>query len=432
MPNPQASAKYKKTIHEMSEQIVLAQRPILILDYLKWGKDVQQYFFEHDFKKLPTIDKTYYETKNPLSFDPYKKIEEFKEIDRNIRRKLGEFSEVGSLMQRMCGEYVRVIELLLARGTPAFTQISQELYGSSNDALHVGAPSLKDFGTLAAETLHNIRENADPLELNKKYTSQEAAEMLGKRLAKYFSEKDNIRVEVSDTLVADASAGADKIRLRSDSMFSLKEIKTYEVHEGWVHLGTTLNGLAQPTCTFLSKGTPSSTVTQEGLALIMEIFAFISFPERVKKIINRINTVGMAEDGANFIDVFNFYREQGYGNEESYQSTLRVFRGSTFDGGPFTKDLSYSKGFMLIYNFIRLAVQKGLLNRIPMLFVGKVSLDDVHILGDLMDEGIVTPPKYVPPQFKDLSAVSAWMIYSLFLNQLDLSQLAMDFRAILR
>ena len=164
----------------------------------------------------------------------------------------------------------------------------------------------------------------------------------------------------------------------------------------------------------------------------MEIFAFISFPERVRKIINRINAVSMSEDGATFIDVFHFYREQGYSDDESYQSTLRVFRGSTLDGGPFTKDLSYSKGFMLIYNFIRLAVQKGLLNRIPLLFLGKVSLDDVHILGDLLDEGIITPPRYVPPQFKDLSAVSAWMIYSLFLNQLDLSQLAMDFRAILR
>ena len=36
-------------------------------------------------------------------------IEEFREIDRNIRRKLGQYSGVGSIMQRMCYEYCRVV-----------------------------------------------------------------------------------------------------------------------------------------------------------------------------------------------------------------------------------------------------------------------------------------------------------------------------------
>jgi hypothetical protein len=49
-----------------------------------------------------------------------------------------------------------------------------------------------------------------------------------------------------------------------------------------------------------------------------------------------------------------------------------------------------------------------------------------------MDEGILIPPKYIPPQFTDLAAVSAWMIYSLFLNKLDLKRLAIDFKAMLR
>jgi hypothetical protein len=140
----------------------------------------------------------------------------------------------------------------------------------------------------------------------------------------------------------------------------------------------------------------------------------------------------MAEDGANFFDVFEFYREQGMDEEDSFQSTMRVFRGSTPDGGPYTKDLSYSKGFILIYNFMRLAVQRGLVNRIPLLFVGKTTLEDVHILADLQDEGMIVPPKYVPPQFKDLAAVSAWMVYSLFLNKLDLNRLAMDFKGFLQ
>jgi uncharacterized protein (TIGR02421 family) len=173
-------------------------------------------------------------------------------------------------------------------------------------------------------------------------------------------------------------------------------------------------------------------VTQEGLAIITEIFTFSSYPDRLRRLTNRISAVNMAEDGANFFDVFEFYRDQGLDEEDSYQSAVRVFRGSTPDGGPYTKDLSYSKGFILIYNFMRLAVQRGLVRRIPLLFVGKTTLEDLHILSDLMDEGIITPPKYMPPQFADIAALSAWMIYSLFLNQLDLRQLALDFKGMLQ
>jgi hypothetical protein len=70
-------------------------------------------------------------------------------------------------------------------------------------------------------------------------------------------------------------------------------------------------------------------------------------------------------------------------------------------------------------------------NQIPLLFLGKTTLEDIHILADLVEEEIVTAPKYVPPQFQDIAALSAWMCYSLFLNKLDLQRLATDFKAIL-
>lgn len=432
MANGEILGEYQQVVHELSESIVAAQKPIRILDALKWDQSVEQYFFEHKFKKLPVIDHDYYLKKNPLAFDPEKKKEEFHEIDRNIRRKLGQYSGVGSIMQRMCYEYSRVVDMLDARGTPKFTEISQELYGSSEDAFHVGAPTLKDLATLVTTTLSKIKDKVKTDADVRRYTSEDAVEILRKRLANYFSEGDKIRVELSDGIIADAAAGADRIKIHEGLRLSLREIRTFEIHEGWVHLGTTLNGMAQPICTFLSKGPPSSTVTQEGLAIITEIFTFSSYPGRVRTLTNRISAVGMAEEGANFFDVFEFYREQGLDEDDSYQAAIRVFRGSVPHGGPYTKDLSYSKGFILIYNFMRLAVQRGLVKRIPLLFVGKTTLEDLHILSDLMDEGIVTPPTYVPPQFADIAAVSAWMVYSLFLNRLDLKRLALDFKGILQ
>lgn len=423
---------YEILIREISERIVAAQKPIRILDALKWDAEIQKDFFKNKFKKLPPVSLEYYLEKVPLQFDPYKKLAEFQDIEKSIRRKLGQYSGVGSIMQRMCHEYARVVEMLLVRGTPKFTEISQELYGSSEDAFHVGAPTLIDLATVVSKTLANIKDQVVSEADIDKYTSEEVVAILSKRLASYFTDKNQaVRVELSDGILADASAGAEKIKIHDGLMFSERDIRIFEVHEGWVHLGTTLNGLSQPVCTFLSKGPPSSTITQEGLAIITEVFTFASYPGRLKRLTNRITAVSMAEHGANFIDVFNFYRDQGMDEKESYHSTTRVFRGSTPDGGPFTKDLSYSKGFILIYNYIRLAVQRGLVTQIPMLFMGKTTLEDVHILSDLVHEKIATPPKYMPPQFRDLAALSAWMCYSLFLNKLDLERLAMDFKAIL-
>lgn len=423
---------YAQTIRELSERIVLAQKPIRILDALKWDMSVQSYFFEHQGKALPRINKDYYHDRNPLSFDTRKKIAEFHDIDREIRRRLGPYSGVGGVMQRMCYEYIRVVEMLEARGTKRFTEISQELYGSSQDAFHIGAPTLKDLAQLVNSTLANLPKELHTEADEKVFTSEDAVNILSQSLSQYFADKENIRVELSDGIIADAAAGADRIKIHTNLKFSAREIRTFEIHEGWVHLGTTLNGMAQPICTFLSKGPPSSTVTQEGLAIITEMFTFSSYPGRVKRLTNRINAVSMVEEGASFFDVYNFYLESGMDPEDSYQSAMRVFRGSTPDGGPFTKDLSYSKGFILIYNFMRLAVQRGLVQRIPLLFVGKTTLEDLHILGDLQDEGIITPAKYIPPQFADIAAVSAWMVYSLFFNRLDLQRMAMDFKGILQ
>jgi uncharacterized protein (TIGR02421 family) len=285
---------------------------------------------------------------------------------------------------------------------------------------------------LIADTLPLIEKQTETESDQKIYTSEEAANILGQRLSQYFEdEAEKTYVKVSDDLTADAATDLESIKLRKNAMFSKHELRVLEVHEGWVHLATTLNGLRQPICTFLSKESPSSPITQEGLAIIVEIFTFSSHPARIQSLADRVRAINMAEKGGNFLDIFNFFREQGQTDVESYKRAVRVFRGSTADGKPFTKDLAYNKGFILIYNYIRIATQKGLLARIPLLFSGKTSLEDLPILSELVEAGIVVPPKYVPPQFKNLAGLSSWMCYSLFLNQLDLKRLAQEYKEIL-
>jgi uncharacterized protein (TIGR02421 family) len=210
----------------------------------------------------------------------------------------------------------------------------------------------------------------------------------------------------------------------------LRDIRLLEVHEGWVHLGTTLNGQHQPICTFLSKGPPSSTVTQEGLAVLTEVLSFASHPGRVRRLAHRIQAVAQAEAGADFLDVYRFFLEEGYEPRESYQHAMRIFRGSLPAGcGPFTKDLCYSKGFVLLYNFMRLAVSRGMVRRVPLLFCGKTNLDDIKTLSLLADEGLLTPPRYVPPPFANLQALAAWLSFAHFFTFLSHQRIEEDYSA---
>src|SRR3546814_15817550 len=63
---------------------------------------------------------------------------------------------------------------------------------------------------------------------------------------------------------------------------------------------------------------PSSTVTQEGLAILMEIITFASYPSRLRKLTNRTRAIHMVEEGADFLQIFEFFREQGFEMGESY------------------------------------------------------------------------------------------------------------------
>jgi uncharacterized protein (TIGR02421 family) len=421
--------EYHEIIRALSGRLVEAQTPIRVLDAIKWDDSVRKGFLEAGGRKLPAVDRAYYDSR-PLAFDPVAKKLEFQNIERDITRQLGQFNPVGQIMRRMCKEYRMVIRMLEARGTADFGLISQELYGAASDAFHAGDPTLADLGLMLSGYLNNIAARGDLEDEAKTLTAENAVAILQERLARVFGD-DTIRVFESDGIVADAAAGADYIKIRSDALFNERDVRALEVHEGLVHVGTTLNGQNQPICTFLAKGPPSSTVTQEGLAILMEVIAFASYPTRLRKLTNRTRAIHMAEEGADFLEVFHFYREQGYSQESSYQNASRVFRGSTPGGLPFTKDLSYLKGFILIYNYIQLAVRKGKLEQIPLLFCGKATLEDMRTLRQLVDEGLVVPPKYLPPQFRDLNALSAWMCFSNFLNHLSLDRIEADYANIL-
>lgn len=420
-----------EVIKEISTRLVEAQRKIRILDSIKWDETIRQDFFKHKAQKLPAVNKDYYLNK-PLPFDVADKQEEFRLILRDTNNQLGQYSPVTRLIKRQCDEYVRATQMLDARGTPSFSELSMELYGSPDDAFYSGGPRLSELGTLLFDVLTALDVQLQSEADLKRHTPQDAQQILEARLSLFFDQHPGkVTVMVSDDMVADAAAGADSIKLSQQAMFSDRDLRYLEVHEGWVHVGTTVNGAMQPYCFFLSKGSPSSSVIQEGLAVITEVITFSSYPGRIRKITNRVIALEKVRQGANFIDIYRYFVDCGLSEEDSYNHTVRVFRGSTPDGGPFTKDLSYAKGFVMIYNFIRFAISQRRIESIPLLFAGKLVLDDLPLLVELQNMNLLTAPVYLPAPFRDLAALSAWMSFSLFLNKFNLNEIQKSFRFLL-
>lgn len=416
---------YKEKLKVLSDQLVTLQKPILILDAIKWPFSIQEKFLANP-DHLPAIDKSYYDSM-PLSFDPVSKMQEFKDLYRDVDRKLGKTDQLGNILKRTIEQYINVIDMLLNRGTAAFLQHSQSLYGSASNHLCGDRKSLINLG----ERLCHIFSLSASMHLARPYPKQivaaDAVRILDEKLRLYFSDS-SFQVLLSDGIVSDASAGGDCIKVNTNSLFSTLDLQVLEVHEGWVHVGTTLNGRNQEWASWLSVGSPRITATQEGLAVLIETLTFSSYPGRARRISDRVVAIDMAENGADFLEVYRHFRENGLNENDCYVLAQRVFRGGDVRGGAcFTKDLSYVRGFVETVNFIKSAILCDVPQLLPMLFVGKVTLDDIPVLYEHMLEGVISPPTYLPPMFRDLNGLYTWFGFSSGMSQVDLSKVQKHF-----
>ena len=419
-------AAYRQKIKSLSDQLVAVQRPIMILDSIKWPRELQQQFIDKEGTELPPIDASYYEQQK-VNFDPATKQQELKDLKRTINRELGKDDALGKIMRDTVDQYLIVIDMLQQRGKPGFLPLSKELYGSARDHLRGDRKSIIELGENLCHifSLPAAAHLARPYP--KKLSAQEAVNTLRSRLSSYFNDS-GFNVILSDGIVSDASAGGDSIKINSNARFSELDLKVLEVHEGWVHVGSTLNGRSQPWATWLSVGSPRITATQEGLAIIMETLTFSSFPNRARRISDRVVAIDMAEQGADFIQVYQHFVDAGLSEHDSYIIAQRTFRGGDVRGGAcFTKDLSYVKGFVETVNFIRSAILSGVPEILPMLFVGKVTLDDLPTLYEHTLEGLVKPPAFLPPMFRDLNGLYTWFGFSSGMTLVNLARVKQHF-----
>lgn len=410
---------YKEKVKQLSLAIVEAQKPIRILNSIKISGSVEQEIKNLKFKSIPKISDDFYEKAN-LGFDPEKKRQELQEIRQNIAFHLGENDDVGLLLTNIVDEYLLVVKMLESRGTQEFYSYSRLLYGSPKDTFIEDKNRIIDMARMLYDILSSVEASLPQSQFAENLTAQDVVSELNRRFGLYFGE-GVVTAKLSDGIVADAAAGGDTVKIREGAMFSHRDVDIYEVHEGWVHVGTTLNGRSQPVLKSLSIGPPRCSSTQEGLAVIMEIFTFRSYPKRARQINDRIVCIDKVEDGANLLEIIEYFRTEGYSEEESLGNSLRIFRGGRLDGGaPFTKDISYCKGFIENYNFLRTAIRAGKTDMIPLIFSGKMHVDDIPLYYQKYKEGMLMYPVHLPFQFADLTGLAVWMSFSSFFNRVDL------------
>ena len=420
-----AQKKLLQQVRKLSDRMVELQAPIRVLDAVNWDKEVRQRFFANKAQKLPEVTPEMYRQRD-LGFDPQVLRYAFSDLEQEISRSIGQLNPMARLMKRMCNEYRQVLRMLESRGTPDFHHYSVELYGHPHDVFHAGDPTLAELAIMLEEPLVQLIDHEVLPDEPKDISAEDAVTYLDNVLSQSMPGL-NARVILSDGIVSDAAAGSDYIKLNKDVKFSRRELDLLEAHEGWIHVGTTQNGLAQPYLTCLAKRTPSSTVTQEGLAVLTEIITLRSTPKRLSKLVNRIRAVTLAADGADFIEVYRYLLDKGISEDDSYTIASRTFRGSLPDGMPFTKDLAYIKGFVLTYNFFRVAVQKGRIDLLQLLLVGKIQLEDFRLISELHEQGIVAGPKFLPPHFQDMRGLVTWLSFGRFIGSLKFDQLEKDY-----
>ena len=61
----------------------------------------------------------------------------------------------------------------------------------------------------------------------------------------------------------------------------------------------------------------------------------------------------------------------------------------------------------------------------------KIMIEDMKVLVDLVEEGTVRAPRFLPPQFRDLSGLSSWLSFSRFMSSLNFRQMDQDYANIL-
>lgn len=403
-------------IIKISDQLYEASRHIRILRNINWPSKTRKEFLANKGQKLPEIE---YEKIDPKPT--------FKEIEK-ARKLIPESSPIKNWAHGIANILENSAKLLCNLGKPEFYTYSKLLYGAPKDML----PDQKNNSLDLANHFEVMYKNIGKLGIATHSKSNLGAKVVQARMLEEVNNmfgKDAPEVIIDKDVSSKAIAGRRRIRIREDALFSDMDIDQLIHHEAFIHVATAINGHKQDKLKILSASHPGTTKTQEGLAVFAEYITGHLDLDRLRRLSDRILAIQMAIDGADFIEVYRFYLEHTGDEEVAFENSRRVFRGGVMTGGaPFTKDIVYLDGLLNVHNFLRTVVSDGRADVLPLLFVGKLDIEDMAEMVQFKKLGLLREPTYLPPWIKDIRFLLTYLAYSSFLNNVELNDMKSHYR----
>ena len=409
----------KEHVINISDHLYDASRSIRILRSVAWSSSIKEEFFRQKCEVLPKVT---YPTIDPT--------ETLQKIDL-ARRQIPKDFRFENWANQIADILDNSSRLLSSMGTKDFYTYSRRLYGAPMDKIPDEQNTSLDLANHFEEMYVNIQKLDigaaseaifDDKAMQAKILTEVAA-MFGEDAPKVIIDK-----EVSSKVIA----GRQRIRIREGAMFSDMDLNQLVHHEAFIHVATSLNGHSQTDLKILSASHPGTTKTQEGLAVFAEYITGNLDLDRLRRLSDRIIAIQMGIDGADFIDLYRFYLTKTDRPSDAYENARRVCRGGVITGGaPFTKDIVYLDGLLNVHNFLRTVVSDGRADLLPMLFVGKLNIEDIAEMMQFQKLGLLKPAKYLPPWIKDIRFLLTYLAYSSFLNEIKLKNMKKYYRKML-
>lgn len=395
-----------------------------ILSHLRWEGAVRDRFLAERASALPVVSYPNYDVE-PV-FDMLHEA-----------RRLMQSSAIDDWLERQARAIELSARLLSACGTSDFFHYSSELYGAPGDLLLDQSSTSLTLASDFGEILRHLDGFHQGLLEQREVSSVELAEQLDNAVNQMFG-ADAPEIQLVDELSANALAGRERIRIRRSAEFSDKDVAQLIHHEAGIHVATSLNGLYQTSLPILGSSHAGTTRTQEGLAVFAEFITGSMDLDRLRRLCDRTIAIQMAVDGADFIEVYEFFLERSatdeqVSEEQAFENSRRVFRGGVLSGGaPFTKDIVYLDGLVRVHNFLRALVANGRADCMLLLFCGKLDLEDIPVLSELAALGLCKPPRYLPAWASDMRFLLSYLAYSGFLNTIDQQRVSAHYENLLR
>ena len=398
---------------DLDQRLLAAVRGIRILPTVAWPASLEDRMIEAYTKGNYALPEVHYQ--RPDLADARAEL-------AAIEREAGDDDPLGDYLKRTAESWRIAAEMLEAVGTAGVTEPSIVLYGRPGDSIPGSNRSNLDAANYFVELSDELGADLEDADIGTTLSAEALRADLAHTLDAFFG-AGIISVEVDNELTAKAAAGATRVRLRGGTRFNEYDRHQLLAHEAFVHSLTALNGRAQPLLASLARTSPRVTATQEGLAVFAELMSGAIDIARLKRISLRIIAIDMALNGADFVEVYKYFKAFGQSPADSFHSAQRVFRGVPLTGGAaFAKDNVYLSGLLAVHTFFRWALKQRRMDMLRHLFAGKLALHDVMTLEPHFASGAILPPRWLPPWMQHVHGLAGKLAFSLFVNRIHMGK----------